>query len=60
MRVNVEFKNKYVKIPTSMLGKDGEIGEIIEKFTDYIKVNFSGHIGIYTILKHQIIVMEDN
>lgn len=46
-----------VKIPTSELGQIYVVGTVIEKFGEIVKVDFQGHIGIYTTHKHDIQVV---
>lgn len=46
-----------VKIPTSELGKNGEIGTVTMTWAGKISVNFSGKIGHYTLNKHEVIVV---
>lgn len=43
-----------VTIPSSHLGSEYGIGKIIAIWNGKMKVDFSGHIGIYTIDKHTI------
>lgn len=47
-----------VKIPTSELGKKGNIGEILSIWNGKISVNFSGKIGHYTLSKHEVIKID--
>lgn len=53
LKVKDKVKDK-VKILTSILGKDGEVGIITAKWGDVIQVDFNGHLGQYTISKHEI------
>lgn len=46
-----------VKIPTSELGKNGEIGTITMTWNGKISVDFSGKIGHYTLAKHEVILV---
>lgn len=51
--MNFELEDK-VKILTSELGKDGTIGIVKAKWGGIIQVDFDGHLGQYTIDKHEI------
>lgn len=45
---------RIVEIPSSNLGKMYGQGVITAYFGGTIQVNFSGHLGQYTISKHEI------
>lgn len=47
-----------VDIPSSDLGKIYGFGKILAVWSDKIAVNFSGHLGHYTISNHIITVMQ--
>lgn len=54
--------NSKVKIPTSILGLNGkEIGTVTAIWQDgnKIAVDFDGHLGHYTVSKHEIEVIEN-
>lgn len=52
-QINLQ-KGDHVLIPTSVLGKELNVGIVIEKYSNMIIVDFSGQIGKYTISKHLI------
>lgn len=47
-----------VSIPTSTLGKLYGNGEVVAAWADKIAVDFSGHLGQYTIGNHTVKLME--
>lgn len=46
---------RFVQIPSSNHGKDGQVGKILSKWGNTIAVDFDGLLGHYTISKHTII-----
>lgn len=52
---DTEFKvGDLVVVPTSHLGKLYGAGQIVAIWSDRIAVNFSGHLGHYSISSHKI------
>lgn len=45
---------RIVEIPSSYLGKKYGQGKIVSKFGGTIQVDFDGHLGQYTVSKHEI------
>lgn len=42
----------WVKVPNSSLSKRYGIGQVIASWHDTVQIDFSGHLGQYTVSKH--------
>jgi hypothetical protein len=59
MNEKVGFKvGDFVSVPTSVLGKKYGVGKILAIWFDKMSIDFSGHLGNYTMSKHTIIPVE--